>query len=418
MQPINRRGAVTVSAEDCERSAEALRTAGGNQADAARSLNVPRSTFQGWISKAYQRGLLGFQPVMPGFIVTTVSTQSGADGAKEREWITQRPEPIDAVAVPDGHSVKGVSSLIDETGAVRAQWVKTRADDVPLDTVIDALKAAFVDFEGRAKPVKAPRTTSADILTLVPCNDWHINLLSWEREVGQNWDLKIAERVIGEAIEDAISRSPASEVGIVLGGGDLIHADSKLNQTTAGTPQNVDDRYQKGLEVVFRLKVKTIDAALRKSQRVVVRILPGNHDELTSIAIVYYLLAWYRNEPRVTVDIDASLFFYYRFGQVLLAATHGHTVKLSAMPQILAHRRAKDWGATRFRYGHGFHVHHKSQLVSEGGGVSLETHQAPIPLDAWHHGSGYLSGRSVQTISYHQDFGEISRVRVAVLDAE
>ena len=388
MQPINRRGVVSVSTEDCERSAEALRTAGGNQADAARSLNVPRSTFQGWISKAYQRGLLGFQPVMPGFIVTTVSTQSGADGAKEREWITQRPEPIGAVAVPDGHSVKGVSSLIDETGAVRAQWVKTRADDVPLDTVIDALKAAFVDFEGRAKPVKAPRTTSADILTLVPCTDWHINLLTWEREVGQNWDLKIAERVIGEAIEDAISRSPASEVGIVLGGGDLIHADSKLNQTTAGTPQNVDDRYQKGLEVVFRLKVKTIDAALRKSQRVVVRILPGNHDELTSIAIV------------------------------LLAATHGHTVKLSAMPQILAHRRAKDWGATRFRYGHGFHVHHKSQLVSEGGGVSLETHQAPIPLDAWHHGSGYLSGRSVQTISYHKDFGEISRVRVAILDAE
>jgi len=406
-----------ISDEDCQRAAEALRNNNGNQAAAAREIGEARSTLQDWVKRAARKGMLGFQPVMPGYVVSTVSTQTGAGGEKEREWITQRPEPIDAQAVPTGHSVKGVSSLVNATGEVQARWIKTKADEPSLESVIETLKSAFSDIEGAAKPAKQPDTVAADLLTLVPCNDWHLNLLTWAREVGQNWNLKDAERTIGAAIEDAISRSPSSEIGVVLGGGDLVHADGKLNQTTSGTPQNVDDRYQKGLEAVFRLKVKTIDAALQKNKTVIVRILPGNHDEITSVAIVYYLLAWYRNEPRVTVDVDASLFFYFRFGKVMLAATHGHTVKLKDMPSIMAHRRAEDWGATRFRYGHGFHLHHKSQLVSEGGGVSLETHQAPIPQDAWHHASGFLSGRSIQTISYHKEFGEVSRVRVAILDA-
>jgi hypothetical protein len=287
-----------------------------------------------------------------------------------------------------------------------------------LDSAIDSIKTAFAEYEGRAEPIPAPLAPSASLLTLIPCNDWHVRLMTWKRETGENWDLKIAERVIGNGIEDAISRSPSSDVAIVLGGGDLLHADTDQNRTEKS--QNVldaDGRHQKGIEVPQRLKVRTIDAALRNNAHVIVRILKGNHDEYSSVAIAYFLLAWYRNEPRVTVDVDASLFFWHRFGSVLLGATHGHTVKLKDMAQIMAHRRAADWGKTRFRYVHGFHIHHKSQFVTEGGGVVSESHQAPIPQDAWHFGAGFLSGRSLQTITYHKDYGEVSRVRVAMLDA-
>jgi hypothetical protein len=148
-----------------------------------------------------------------------------------------------------------------------------------------------------------------------------------------------------------------------------------------------------------------------------IRILPGNHDPYSSVAIAYFLLAWYRNEPRVSVDVDPSLFFWFRFGKVLLGATHGHTVKPQQMAAIMAHRRAEDWGATKFRHVHAFHLHHTSKFATEGNGVITEVHQAPVPQDAWHFGSGFLSGRSLQTITYHADFGEISRCRVAILDA-
>ena len=138
-------------------------------------------------------------------------------------------------------------------------------------------------------------------------------------------------------------------------------------------------------------------AALRRHEHVTLRILPGNHDEHSAVAIAYFLLAWYRNEPRVTVDVDPSLFFWFRFGAVLLGATHGHTVKIAQMPSIMAHRRASDWGETKFRYCHGFHLHHSAKTATEGDGVICEVHQAPIPQDAWHFGAGFLSGRFTRT---------------------
>ncbi len=283
----------------------------------------------------------------------------------------------------------------------------------------ETFKAAFKEYDGRAKPIAKPQKVKSDLVNLMPCNDWHINMLAWEREGAENWDLKIAERVIGQAMDAVIARTPPAKVGIVLAGGDLMHNDDNTNRTAkSGNVLDADGRHQKGLEVAQRLKVRTIDNALRSNEKVIVRVLQGNHDEYSSVAIGHFLAAWYRNEKRVTVDLDASLFWWYRFGKVMLGATHGHTVKMNRMPSIMAHRRPEDWGATKFRYIHGFHVHHKELRATEGEGVICETHQAPIPQDTWHFGSGYLSGRSVQTITYHKEFGEVSRAREAILDAK
>ena len=379
-----------------------------NQTHTAKALGIARETIQRRLKRAAERGMLLDHKPMPGFRISQVSDGPGGIS------IQQKPEHGDKFEVPVGHSVKGLSALVDEDGREIVKWIKTRAES-GVD-IVETLKTAFKDYRA-AKPVKAPAAPSAELLTLIPCNDWHVNLLTWERETGQNWDLKIAERVIGQAIDDAIERSPSSGTAIVLGGGDLMHADDNTNRTAlSGNILEADGRHQKGIEVAQRLKVRTIDAALRRNKRVIVRLLRGNHDEYSSVAIAYFLLAWYRNDPRVTVDVDASLFFWHRFGSVMLGATHGHTVKLDKMASIMAHRRAEDWGATKWRYIHGFHVHHQSKFATEGDGVISESHQAPIPQDACHYGSGYLSGRSVQTITYHRAFGEISRVRVAILD--
>lgn len=383
----------------------------GSQVKAAAALGIARETLQRSLRQASEAGLLPpAEPTMPGFAIKSVAHKT-EDGA----WVKQVREHGEEYAVPAAHMVKGESALVDAEGRVIQKWVKTREGDGP--DIVEVLKTAFADYEGLAEPVPPPPEAKADLLTLIPCNDWHVNLLVWEREAGENWDLRIAEQVIGAGIEDAIARSPSSGVAVVLGGGDLLHADTNENRTAkSGNVLDADGRHEKGLEVAQRLKVRTIDAALSRNDHVIVRVLKGNHDEYSAAAIAHFLKAWYRNEPRITVDVDASLFWWHRFGKVMLGATHGHTVKLDQMPQIMAHRRAEDWGATRFRYVHGFHVHHKSKVATEGAGCVCESHQAPIPMDAWHYGSGYLSGRSLQTITYHRAYGEISRVRVAVLD--
>ena len=396
-----------------EQIAEAFITNGRNQSATALAVGCSRETVQRHIRVAAERGLLGPQETLPGFAIRQITdTPNG-------QYVQQRKEHGEEWKPSDGLTIKGRTSLLDAEGRIITQHVMERTEHKGVDpmAVMDALKRAMDGYTA-AEPLPAPTAPAADLLTLTPLADWHVGLRAWSGDTGMNWDLAIAEKVIGRGIEEVVERSPSSGHAIVLGGGDLLHSDSNENKTArSGNVLDVDGRYDKCLEVAGRLVVKTVDAHLRRHGHVTVRILKGNHDEHSSVAIGYFLKGWYRNEPRVTVDTDASLFFWHRFGKVMLGATHGHAAKLQAMPSIMAHRRAEDWGATVFRFIHGFHLHHSAKFATEGNGCISEVHQTPTPQDAWHFGSGFLSGRSMQSISYHREFGEVSRVRAAMIDA-
>jgi hypothetical protein len=410
-----------LSRELAEEAVAALAAHGGNQVQAARSLSLHRPTFRYRLRRAAQYGLL--PDIIPksarpadGFVVKEHTVRVDRNGHLSGQTIRNAREPGEAFAPRKGHIIKGESALLDAEGKTVAKWVKTREGERDPVDIARQLKSAFKGWRLKASQSHAPAACDASSLTLYPFGDWHIGMFAWARETGENWDLKIAERTIGDAACELIASSPASAEAIVLGGGDLLHADNAENRTSrSGHTLDVDGRYAKVVQVAGRLKVRTIDAALARHDRVTVRILPGNHDEHTALAIGHFLLAWYRAEPRVTVDLSPGLFFWRRFGRVMLGATHGHTVKVQDMPQIMAHRRAEDWGATAHRYVHGFHLHHKKMFATEGGGVICEVHQTPVPQDAWHHGAGFLSGRSLQSITYDANLGERSRTRLAIM---
>lgn len=387
--------------------------------EAAASIGVTVSQLKHRAKLYSERGLAGTKPVLPGFRISKTTAVTNQDGDVVREFIQQRPEAGASFEVPAGHVIKGVSALVDPDGRELAKWIKTKEGELDPLHVVELIKDAFKNYERTADPALAPSASSSELLTLIPLADWHVGMFAWRGETGENWDLKLSERTISAAMEDLIARSPSSGECIVLGGGDLIHSDSNANRTEkSGNVLQVDGRYDKVIQVASRMVAHTVDCALRRHKRVRLRILKGNHDKHASVAVAWHLLGWYRNDPRVTVDVDASLYWWHRFGSVLLGATHGDEAKIQDMPSIMAHRRAPDWGLTKFRYVHGFHLHHSAKFATEGGGVISEIHQAPIPQDAWHYGAGFLSGRSVQAITYHKDFGEIGRVRTAILDGE
>jgi hypothetical protein len=404
--------------EQCIEAVAAVARHHGSHERAAAEPNLNVYTLKGRLKRASERGLAGTDPVMPGFRIARVSTTEDATGAIKSRSITQKPDTDEtAFSIPQGHRVKGVSALVDGNGNVVQQWLKTREGEVDPTWIADTLKTAFGDYEPAARPTPAPAHPSSKLLTLYPTGDWHLGGFAWKDEVGQNWDLKIAERTIGDSFDDLMERSPSSATAIILSGGDLLHADNSENRTArSGHNLDVDGRYAKVLMTATRLKVRTVEAALRRHERVIVRVLPGNHDEHSAVAVAYFLLAWFRNEPRVTVDVDPGLFFWHRHGLNLIGATHGHTVKIQKMPSIMANRRAEDWGQTRFRFVHGFHLHHTAKFGDEIDGVMCEIHQSPAAQDAWHHGAGYLSGRSLQAITYHEGCGEFSRVRNSILE--
>lgn len=401
--------------EDLIAAVAALAEHGGNQTAAAAATGLARASFQLRLRRAAERGLSGYAPVMEGYSIKSVASKVGDS------WIKQTKAPGAVFEPPSGFEAGRITVNTDGEGRETQRWQRFESGKPDPLLLINALVTSF-DGIKPAKPTKAPnRPGSSDFLTLTPCNDWHVNMFSYGKENPQqgadtNWDLKIAERVIGAAVCSVVERSRPSRLGVVLGGGDLTHADNKENKTAkSGNVLDCDGRYQKSVQVACRLKVLTIDAHLEKHNEVIVRILPGNHDEHTAVAVAYYLHAYYRNEPRVTVDIDPSLFWWLRFDNVMLGATHGHTVPLPKMPMIMANRRPDDWGNTRHRFIHGFHIHHKTQYAFEGDGCFMESHQAPIPSDSWHYSKGYITGQSIQSIAYHRLVGEYGRSREPII---
>lgn len=404
-------GVPPVSDEDCARAADALRTHGGNQAAAAAECGVPRSTFQNWIKRASAKGLLGWQAVLPGYVAKVISTQSGPAGDLERTWVKQSPEPAGQFNLPEGHSIKGVSALLDSSGNVTQQWVKTKEDSENPTAIADAVRAALDGFVP-APLSEAPSATEADLATVYILADLHIGLLSWHRETTRDWDLKIAQDTIKESVSRLISTTPKSAQGVILGLGDLLHSDSKRNETTAGTRVDVDGRYPKSLRVATDLILHTVSLALQKHDTVLVRILPGNHDEQSAIAVSLALSMFYANEPRVTVDDNPGRFWWWSWGSVLLGATHGDKARMADLPLIMASRNAEAWGRSKHRHLYTGHIH--TQTGIEKSGVTVESFQTPVAADAWHTEMGYGAGRSMTAITHHRVRGEILRNKVSI----
>ncbi len=124
------------------------------------------------------------------------------------------------------------------------------------------------------------------------------------------------------------------------------------------------------------------------------------------------LQAHYRNEPRVKVSTNASMFQWHEFGKCLLGVTHGHTVKAKDLPGVMATDRAGAWGRTVHRMFYCGHIHHES--VKEFPGCVVESFRTLAAKDAWHHGQGYRARRGMVADVWHLTRGKVLRHEIGV----
>jgi hypothetical protein len=317
---------------------------------------------------------------------------------------------------PSGHTIKGVSTLYDAGGNVAMQWVKTRTDELPLDDIIEAVRGALDAHDGQAPALPLSEHTEPELATVYPLADWHIGLLAWGRETGEDWDVAIAQDRIRKAMSRLVAATPRSEHAVVLGLGDLLHADGYEGVTAKSKHRlDVDGRWPKVLRAAVELVIYTIDLALQKHETVLVRLIPGNHDDQSAIAVSLALAMFYSKAPRVTVDDDPGRYWWWRWGKVFLGAAHGDMAKMQSLPLIMAAQHPADWGASTHRMIFTGHIHHRTKLnADEVGGVDVESFNTPTPKDAWGAGAGFVSKRSVHAITFHNLDGEVSRTRVSL----
>lgn len=377
-----------------------------SQKDAAEALGISRHSLRRRLQllEASEQGLNGFDPVMPGFAVKQVSSKEG------EAWVKQVRAPGEQFELPEGHIVKGVSALVDGQDRVHMQWIKTSAMGKS-ENLLDVIKKAFDEYEGLSPISVPPVFTDSDLLTIYPIVDLHLGLYAWGRETGADYDLQIASDLLKDSMRKLVSRSADASEAIVLDMGDYFHMDNSRNQTArSGNPLDVDTRYAKVLQVGVELAVECIELALQKHDHVTYRKLPGNHDDETSLMLAIALSAWFRNNDRVTIDTDPSRFFMRRFGEVMIAATHGDMLKMGDMAGFMAANWPREWGNTTHRYAYTGHVHH--DRVKSGGGVRSESFNTLAAKDAWHAASGYVSPRSAVSITMHREYGEVDRLTV------
>lgn len=311
---------------------------------------------------------------------------------------------------PQGHTVKGVSTFYGPQGEIRGQWVKTKAGELDFEQIADAIGDALSEYRGTFVPQLSPSATDDDSLTIYPLIDWHVGLLAWAEETGENYDLAIARDVILNSMARLIAATPPSKQCVVLGLGDLLHFDG-YEPTTSRSKNflDADGRYPKVLKTAVQMVIATIDMALRRHDSVLVRILAGNHDDQSAVAVGLALSLYYDGHARVTVDDSPSRFWWFRFGKVLLGATHGDKAKMRDLPLVMAHDRPHDWAASTYRRMFTGHLHNERKI--EEGGVIVTCMRTPVAKDAYHSFERYRSGRSVYSETFRSDGSEAASLQ-------
>jgi len=314
--------------------------------------------------------------------------------------------------VPPGFTVRGVSSYYDVDGKLKGQWVKAGADDEQREAAMRAAAEAMSEELPRLDPVTPPSVSIAQLATLYTLTDSHVGMLAWRKEGGADWDLKIAESTLVGCFAQMVQSSPSAKIGFVNQLGDFLHYDSATAPVTpqSGHMLDADGRFSQMVTVAVRVLRRVVDLALAKHEKVIVLMAEGNHDIASSVWLRVMFRALYENEPRVEV-VDSELPYYaYQHGKTLLAFHHGHMKKNDQLPILFASQFPKLWGDTVKRYCHTGHRHHTEE--KEHSGITVIQHPTLAARDAYAARGGWISERSVTAITYHAEYGQVSRTTV------
>lgn len=321
--------------------------------------------------------------------------------------------------LPEALNVKGTSTMYDQDGNRRMHWVKTeRGREEIYQDLVDSMSDLAQELPKIPKSKRESNKVDPELLTVYPLGDPHIGLLCYTPEVGQDWDLEIAESIFLPLMDNLVSVAPPSEECLIIDLGDFWHYDGMEQKTMrSGHKVDADGRPSKMIQVGFRIMRQMIESALRVHKTVHVKIMPGNHDDLGSIFLRVALLHIYQGEPRVKVDQSPNVFQYFDWGKNLIGIHHGDKCKMAQLPMVMAADQAKSWGTSEFRHWYVGHFHNDSTHVFSGKdmqGCKVETFRTIVGTEGYAHEAGYRSPQDGKAIVLHKEFGEIERYTVNI----
>lgn len=384
----------------------------GSKRAAAKALGIARSTLIDRLRIAEKRGFTGRTPRAPdGFEVKQLSEQIDKHGNVKSKSVKYTHEVGDQFELAESRVIGKVTTQVGPGGEIEREWIRHNWDEVTPFQVMQLVK----DFAKtlpwtRIKPFPAPNVGNESLLTIYPLADLHLSLRANADESGEEYDLERAQNLFNEKSDQIIQKSPKGGTALVAYLGDWTHQDDDKNMTPrSGHILEVSSSLYRAVQAGIQLAILHTYRCLSHHERVIVKVVRGNHDLHSWIGLVMALQEHFRNEPRVEVDTSEADYWFSRWGVTLIGLHHGHRLKPDEMAGSMATECAEDWGKTLYRlFLHG-HLHHF--MAKDIMGVRVECMRTIAPPDA-HHSGKYGSPRSLISITLDKDEGEQSRASV------
>lgn len=291
-------------------------------------------------------------------------------------------------------------------------WSKTKQDQGNLEELIRAMLEVYGEDIKPQDPIDPPKVTTEDLLSCYVVSDFHFGQMSRFGEVGEEWDMDIAEELLIKWFGLAINSAPDSDTAILCQLGDFVHFDGLVAVTpSSGHVLDASERYGPMVETVIRVIRHIVNMLLQKHKNVHIIMAEGNHDLASSVWMRKFAAALFDNEPRVTVDSTELPFYAYKWGKTGLFFHHGHKKRPNQVDRALVGEYPEIYGQTEYRYGHVGHYHHKDVKETDLK-ITIEQHRTLAAKDAHSARGGYHSERSADVITYSKEHGEVSRASI------
>jgi len=311
--------------------------------------------------------------------------------------------------VSEGELLRGTSTLYDNQGEIKLQWVKT---DVEKESALETFKTCIEDYVKELPQFKAQKYTqtyaSEDLMAVYPLGDPHIGMRAYKDEAGEDWDLQKAQEIFCGIFDRLVNTAPSCSQAVIVNLGDYFHRDNMAGVTERHKHKlDTDGTYLMMVSTGLKIMIQMIESALKRHQTVRVINTLGNHDDTGAIFLQAALAHMYAHEPRAIIDCTNSVFQYFQHGLTLFGVHHGHTTKPDKLPLVMATDRPKEWGESKYRYFLTGHIHHDTR--KEYSGCIVESFRTLASKDAYAQNGGYRAGQDSKALVIHKEFGEIER---------
>ena len=240
----------------------------------------------------------------------------------------------------------------------------------------------------------------------IPIMDLHLGKLAWKPESGDDYDLKIAEKLYKKTVSDIFDKIHLYGLNIEKVifpiGQDFFHFDTSKGATTKGTVMDTDTRWPKMYEKGIELVLWAIEN-LRQIAPVDIVYVAANHDRMMSFFLTHHVAAYYRDCKDVTIDTIVYPRKYITYGKCLIGYSHG--ADEGKRIDTIMQQECPGWSKAVWREWHLGHLH--SEHAREIGGVIIRRVSSITSRDIWHTEHGYNAVRKAQAFVWNKTYGKV-----------